>query len=525
MITFIIQISSLMFRLKRLKFILVFLFLVQSIQAQNWPKIYGDSFDGLIKDLSETYDKGFFLTAFIYDYQGIPEYGWIIKTDINGNVLWDKKYGNGSYRNWFSSSFKTMDDGLIISGITNQYSTGDRDPLFIKTNLCGELDWCKVLSCPDQNFGTDVVQVGDGSYIGLLTYYGTGETYARICLVKMDQTGEPVWIQRLAQEDSLINNEEGLYLYLTTNNNYLVSGYAYHPGSYPFWILTDTNGVQIWDLFWDSGYGEAHQVVEKDSGIFYSTSYLIGDNGIQSPVLLKFDRFGNPLDQYALMGDTIQQGGASPINYLNDTTLIIGVAWKEVPFPVDAGFSEVFITDTLGNTLNRRLLLTEYDGPRRITVTSDNKILVSGSYVVDGNWDIYLWKMNADLEDDSIYTQPLTYDSLCPYPILSDTVDLDCSLFVNIDEIPTKEEYESTIKFSPNPARDWIALSLPDIVSSGVVELAIYNIFGQEVMKSSIFLQSRSVSLNVSNLSSGFYLAVCQDAKRKVFSGKFIVAR
>ena len=51
-----------------------------------------------------------------------------------------------------------------------------------------------------------------------------------------------------------------------------------------------------------------------------------------------------------------------------------------------------------------------------IIVTSDNKIIVCGNYVVDGNWDIYLWKMNSNLEDDTLYTQPITYDSLCPLP-------------------------------------------------------------------------------------------------------------
>jgi hypothetical protein len=158
-------------------------------------------------------------------------------------------------------------------------------------------------------------------------------------------------------------------------------------------------------------------------------------------------------------------------------------------------------------------------------VTSDKKILISGNYVVDGNWDIYLWKLNSDLGDDTLYTQPMTYDSLCPYQILSDTVDLDCSLFVNIDEIPTKEEYESTIKISPNPARDWIMLTFPDNVSSGGLELSIYNIFGQEVMEISVSLQNRSFSLNISSLSPGFYLSVCKDLKRKVFKGKFIVAR
>jgi hypothetical protein len=169
-------------------------------------------------------------------------------------------------------------------------------------------------------------------------------------------------------------------------------------------------------------------------------------------------------------------------------------------------------------------MLHENRPPSSIILSHNNKILVAGSYVVDNNWDIYLWKMNSDLEDDTLYTQPITYDSLCPHEILSETVDLDCSLFVNIDEIPTKEEDESTIKIAPNPAREWVALTLPDNVSSGAIDVIIYNIYGQEVRKINVTQQNRSFSLNISSLSSGFYLAVCKDAKKKIFKGKFVVA-
>jgi hypothetical protein len=498
------------------------------LQAQNWPIIYGDNFDGLIKEISESYDRGFYLTAFTYTFQGVNKFGWIIKTDINGNILWEKKFGYGNDRNWFSSSCLTNDDGLIISGITSKYSSGDYDPLFIKTNVCGEIEWCCVLACPDQNFGTDVIQNPDGSYIGLLTYYGEGETYARISLVKMDQTGEPLWIQRLAQEDTLINNEEGSHLYLTTDNNYLVSGWAYHPGSYPFWIMTDTTGVQIWDLFGDNFLGETHQVIEKDSGIFYSTSYAIGDNGIQSPVLFKFNKFGDLFGEYNLMGDTIVMGSCNPLASLDDSTLIIGVGWKNwPPFPIDEGFAEVFIIDTLGNLKNRRQFFDdEYNSLNNIILSSDHKILAAGNFVVDGNWDIYLWKMNTDLEDDTLYTQPLTYDSLCPYEIQSDTVDIDCGVFVKVEELPTKEEYESTIKISPNPARDWVVLTLPDVVASGSVELVVYDLFGREAGKQGsgdIVPVNRMVSLDVSAFSPGIYVAMVVDHKGRRYTGKILV--
>jgi hypothetical protein len=494
------------------------------LNAQVWPIIYGDNFHSLIKDISETYDKGFMLTAYTYDNSGVPEYGWMIKVDINGNILWDRKFGDGNYRNYFSSSKSTLDKGFIITGSTSKYSSGDNDPVFIKTDVCGNIEWCQVLKSPDQNYGSDILQIAEGSYIGALTYYGEGSQYSRISLIKLDQLGEPVWIQRLAQEDTLIYNEEVYSLFLTSDSNYLIAGNAYHPSSYPFWIMTDTSGVQVWDLFWNSLVGQAHKVVEKDTGIFYSTSWGIGSNRPQSPVLLKFDRYGNPIDMYFLMGDTIGGGSAYSISLLNDTNLLVGIAWKNTTFPAQE-FSEVFLTDTLGNLLKRRFLLNDFHVPTCIIKTSDEKIVVSGSYVVDGNWDIYLWKMNSDLEDDTLYTLPLTYDSLCPYQILSDTVDLACSLFVKIDEIPTKEEYESTIKISPNPAREWVSFTLPENVSSGTIEIAIYNIFGQEVIKTRVRPQNRMFSLNISNLSSGIYLTTCKDSKNRILKGKIIVTR
>ncbi|MBW6461371.1 MAG: T9SS type A sorting domain-containing protein [Bacteroidales bacterium] len=493
--------------------------------AQLWPKIYGDNFHSLVNDLHESYDQGYILTAFTYNSQGIPKHAWIIKTDINGNVLWDKKIGDGNYRNWFSQSTITSDEGFIISGSTGKYSSGDNDPVFIKMNVCGEVEWCRVFPSPDQNYGIDIIQLQDHSYVGLLKYYGEGPGYARISLVKMDPSGEPVWIQQLAQEDTLIYNEEGGYLYLNADGNYLVSGRAYHPGLRPFWIKTDSSGVQIWDLFWNDITGQAHQVVEISNGIFYSTGWGFNDSRPQSPILMKFDNEGNSIERFFLMGDTIHQGSASPIISLSDSTFMIGLTWKIGEFPNFNEFSAVHVTDSSGICLNRRILLNKYMVPRKIIKTNDDKILVTGSYVIDNNWDIYLWKMNADLEDDTLYTQPMVYDSLCPYQILSDTIDLDCDIFVNFEDLPTKEVYESTIKISPNPARDWSLLTFPENFKNDHIYLTVYNTFGQVVIQKEVTITNSMYTLETSGLPSGLYITICRDKKKNAARGKFVVVR
>ena len=148
-----------------------------------------------------------------------------------------------------------------------------------------------------------------------------------------------------------------------------------------------------------------------------------------------------------------------------------------------------------------------------------------GYIYVDGNWDIYMWKMNENLEDDTLYTQSMTYDSLCPYQITSDTVDLDCGLFVNVDEIPTKEEYESTIKISPNPAINWVVLTLPENILNTKIDLAVYNIFGQSVMQKAAIPVDRKIALNLTSLSQGIYIVFIKAQSDKIIRGKFIVEK
>jgi len=491
--------------------------------AQNWPKIYGDYIDAYGEDLIENYDKGYLLCGSIMKDASHFNYGWLIKTDINGNVLWDKKFGDATREDYFLDFDKTSDNGWIISGSTSKFDI-ENDPLFIKFDPCGEIEWCSIFLCEGLNYAAGIITLPENEYLGLINYFDHQQKF-RISLVKMNFYGEPIWIKHLANEDSTLSNEEGQFLNILNNGNYLISGYCFSPSIKPFFIATDTAGEQLWDIRWPVGSeGYANRSVFASNGNIYTATGLTFPGLPRIPYLLKFNENGDIINQFPLLGDTIERGGAKSLLIIHDTILYVGLTWTDDPTYYE-GYSDILKTDTTGNLILQRRLIDDNHAPTSTIESFDSKIITMGQYYVDGNWDIYLWKMNEDLVDDTLYTQPLTYDSLCPYQILSDTVDLDCSLFVNIEDIPTKEEYEATIKISPNPARDWISLTLPDNVSSGGIELAIYNIFGQEVMKTRATPQNRTASLNISNLSSGFYLAVCKDAKKKIFKGKFVVGR
>jgi hypothetical protein len=523
--------------MKQLKLFTLFafftVFIFQNIEGQEWPKIYGDNIHAYINKIIEDYDEGLLLCGSVLSNPNTFKYAWIIKTDINGNVIWDKKFHKGTSQFYLNSSCKTFDEGMVMCGASASIDS-QFDPVFFNLNVCSESQWCTILYSSGYNIAEDIISVSDG-YIGLLAYFGEGQQYSRSSLVKMNLAGEPLWIQNLAQNDTLINDDEIDKLYLTNDQNYVVSGQCFHPGLQPVWIKTDTSGLQIWDLFWPGGLGTAYQLAEADYGIFFSAGSFAEPGMYFYPTIYQFDNEGNPINKKYILSDTINGGEARSVCSYTDNNILAGVIWGTNTNRVSYK-SEIFLLDTAGNILDRKLLLNETRPPTYISKTNDDKILVTGCYVVDSNWDIYLWKLNADLEIDTLYTQPLTYDSLCPYEIQSDTVDLDCGVFVNIDEVPTKEEYESTIKIYPNPAREWAVLTLPDVVAEGKVELVVYDIFGREVgtggqgdretrRPGEYLPANRMLLLDVASYPAGMYVAVAVDRKGRRYTGKFVVAK
>jgi len=273
-------------------------------------------------------------------------------------------------------------------------------------------------------------------------------------------------------------------------------------------------------LKWPNGTGLDGQTIAVNNGIFYASGGLY--NGPMTPTLFKFDIDGNAIYQQYLLGDTIAGGGAETLGYYNDSTLLAGINWSFDPWGID-GYSEVFMIDTLGHLINRRLLLEENRAPRYIIKTFDNKILVIGDYVVDNNLDIYLWKFNSNLELDTLYTRPLTYDSLCNETITSDTTDLSCGLYVSIKDIPLKEDYDKVLKIYPNPAASTVNFEIKDLKTAAT--LSIYDTYGRLLEEKAVPAHTKDMQVSIAAYRPGLYLAVLKNAKAILGKEKFMVGR
>jgi len=493
--------------------------------SQDWPKVFSNAYAGWF---IESYDKGFFIIGPKNTYL----YSWIIKTDINGSVLWDKKVGNGQYQSILGGIDQSVDGGFVVTGQSNKYDTWG-DPVIMKFSACGELDWCSVINTIGiGDYAIQVRTTTDNCYL-LLAIYSDPNPFNRIQLFKFDQTGELIWRQNYPP-DSLMFAENSKNI-LIDSLFYIISAKCYYPdpgmpGGYerPYYIKTDTAGNVIWRLVYGSGNGfhgvPHYKPIRNQTGFIYDAA--IHSNFCDTPALFKFSEEGEE-SYYQDLYPEACPGHYGSVNLLNDTTIVIHLGGTVS----GNNYYKWVKTDTLGIEQQAKYYIEDWmRASSYAIITSDQKIASLSSNLSS---TFYFYKINSDLELDSIYIIPIAYDSLCPYPIISDTVDPDCDLIVSIQD-PEQQPEAYQLKVYPNPTANTITVEIPELLQKqsgpagfqattvyhqwGSATLEVYGLFGKKQLEYIVQQGQPPVEIDVSQWERGMYVF------RLVFRGETVAA-
>ena len=463
--------------MKKLLFFILTIASLLPVKAQKWERIFTGNPMASVQDLLEYYDKGYLLAGRNVRLTGYPDFGYLIKTDINGNKLWTKHIGNGQFDNTADGVDQTPDGGLIVCGLTTEFDTAcfDTDAYIMKLSVCGEKEWCHVYSTPcGMDYSQKVLTVNDG-YLMLVGLFGYDHINERIWLFKYNFNGELLWQNVYAQSDTLILNEFSTDMSIADNSSVFLSGYSFYPYPDTIWprwmrpyiIKVGFDGTEYWDSplgIPDSVSGMSYASIPSANGNIYTTGSNY-NGGV--PFLIKASAEGANL-QYTTLDSTTNGGGGTTITWFEDSTLAIASGLQYANNP-DTTLAFIWKVDTLGNILKSTQLFKThwwgYVAPMDALVTFDKKLLLTGTFAKytsgPAKEKIYLWKFNQQMEFDSVYTRPFTYDSLCPHAIVSDTIPLDCDIMVGIDEAFSNPA-RSSLQAYPNPSSGVVTLVLPE---------------------------------------------------------------
>lgn len=151
---------------------------------------------------------------------------WIIKTDSLGNMLWDKDFGGQDWELLFALR-QTPDGGFILMGSSFSGISGDKtepgwgyfDYWIIKTDANGTIQWDKDLGgIGDDEAVGNIFFTSDGGYLF------AGTSYANISgdktednlgseqswIVKTDSLGNKQWDKTLHTNTGIEDDEQGL---------------------------------------------------------------------------------------------------------------------------------------------------------------------------------------------------------------------------------------------------------------------------------------------------------------------------
>jgi len=250
-----------------LLFVLVSLLFVGSVGASSelWSRTYGGTGNDIASSLAQTSDGGYIITGYTESFGAGKEDVWLVKTDGEGNMMWNRTYG-GPNSDYGESVQQTSDGCYIVAGYTGwleelPYDKSDPfyiipanrphefhfDAYLIKTDGDGNLLWNRTYSSEGVDYGRSVKQTSDGGYV--ITGYtrafaisGGDSDDCAVWLFKTDEDGDVEWSRTYGGGcgKSVLQTSDGGYVIGGYTNDFLL-------------IKTDPDGYMTWNKTYDIG--------------------------------------------------------------------------------------------------------------------------------------------------------------------------------------------------------------------------------------------------------------------------------
>ncbi|MHA2031107.1 MAG: hypothetical protein ACXAC2_18925 [Candidatus Kariarchaeaceae archaeon] len=285
----------------------------------EWNRTIGGEERDVPYSLVQTSDDGYAIAG---DTGSFGEGGvWLVKTDASGQSQWNKTYGGeGAVAN---SVIQTPDGGYALACQNTHHNAGNSDFWLIKTDINGQAIWNRTFGGSDDEVANSLVHTSDGGYAiaGWSEYYGPGTSV--FWLVKTDIDGSTEWEEKYV----LVGHEVANSMIQTSDGGFALAGYtsSYVGGEEDMWLIkTDANGQHQWNKTYGGEWAVAKSMIQTSDGgyaFFGETeSYGAGESDIW---LIKTDANGET-EWNATFGGSENEGFGSAIQTSDGGFMVAG---------------------------------------------------------------------------------------------------------------------------------------------------------------------------------------------------------
>ena len=224
-----------------------------------WTRHYGWDGIDVFASLTITSDSMFAATGFT-DTPDSFENIYLVKIDLDGNLQWEKNFG-GKSKDVAQDIITTHDGGMVLTGVTKSFGSGEEDLFIFKTNKDGDSLWFKVYGTTGNDGGYSIKETSDGGYIIAGIY-----NWSDIWLVKTDLNGDTLWTKVLGGPDY----DEAISVFETEDKGFILCGStaSFGAGELDAYVIkTDSLGNIEWQkTYVGPGYDEGRKIIKRDNG-------------------------------------------------------------------------------------------------------------------------------------------------------------------------------------------------------------------------------------------------------------------
>lgn len=216
-----------------------------------WQKAFGGAGNEFARSVRQTSDGGFVVLGYTNSFGAGGFDVWLLRLDSGGAILWQKTYG-GASSDFGHSVQQTGDGGFILAGVTSSFGAGSSDAWLIKTDVDGNVTWQKAYGGASGDSAFSVQSLSGGGYVlgGSTNSFGSGLSDGWV--LRVDDAGVPV-MQKCFGTTA---NEVFQSVRETPDGGLVAAGHgiAFGFGGWDVWVMRLASDDSV---SWQKAYGGA----------------------------------------------------------------------------------------------------------------------------------------------------------------------------------------------------------------------------------------------------------------------------